>query len=138
MSGSLNKVLLIGNLGDEVKIHYFDRENCTARFSIATNEHYTNRSTGEKVVQTEWHRVVVKNKLAEICEKYLSKGDSVFVEGKLRTRKYDDHGTTKQVTEIVADNVNFLTTKGKGHTDSSSSQEFLDKSNLGDDSSSEP
>lgn len=113
MSAFLNKVLLIGNLGDNVKIHYFDKENCTGRFSIATNEYYTNRTTNERVVITEWHRIVVRNKLAETCEKYLQKGDSVLVEGKLRTRKYDDQGVSKQLTEIVADSVNFLNVKNK-------------------------
>ena len=65
MSGSLNKVMLIGNLGDEVKMHHFDGGGCVGRFPIATNENYTNKTTGEKVSNTEWHNVVVKNKAAE-------------------------------------------------------------------------
>ena len=69
MSGSLNKVMLIGNLGDDVKLHHFDGGGCIGRFPIATNENYTNKTTGEKVSNTEWHNVVVRNKAAEICEK---------------------------------------------------------------------
>ena len=85
MSGSLNKVMLIGNLGDDVKMVNFDDGGCLGRFPIATNESYNNKQTGEKVVNTEWHNIVVKNKAAEICAKYLKKGDKVYVEGKLKT-----------------------------------------------------
>jgi len=84
MSGTLNKVMLIGHLGDDVKIHYFEGGNCIGRFPIATNESYTNKQTGEKVTNTDWHNIVVRNKAAEICEKYLSKGDKVYVEGRLK------------------------------------------------------
>lgn len=108
MSGSVNKVILIGNLGGEVKIHYFDTNNCIGRFTIATNEVYTRKETGEKVTQTEWHQIIARNKLAQLCEKYLSKGDSVYVEGKLRTRKWEDNGTPKYTTEIHATTIQFL------------------------------
>jgi single-strand DNA-binding protein len=87
MNGTLNKVILIGHLGDDVKLHYFDGGNCIGRFSLATNESYTNKSTGDRVTNTEWHNVVLRDKAAEICEKYLSKGDKVYVEGKMKTRK---------------------------------------------------
>ena len=79
MSGSLNKVMLIGNLGDDVKMHHFEDGGCIGRFPIATNENYTNKQTGEKVINTEWHNAVVRNKAAEICNKYLKKGDKVIV-----------------------------------------------------------
>ena len=69
MSGSLNKVMLIGNLGDEVKMHHFDGGGCIGRFPIATNETYNNKATGEKISNTERHNVAVKNKAAEVCEK---------------------------------------------------------------------
>ena len=68
MSGTINKVILIGHLGDEVKMNYFEGGNSLGRFPIATNETYTNKQTGEKVTNTEWHTLVVRNKLAEICE----------------------------------------------------------------------
>ncbi|MDH3381173.1 MAG: single-stranded DNA-binding protein, partial [Flavobacteriaceae bacterium] len=89
MARTLNKVMLIGHLGDEVKTHYFEGGNCIARFPIATNESYTNKQTGEKVTTTDWHNIVVRNKLAEICKKYLSKGDKVYCEGKIKNREYE-------------------------------------------------
>ena len=73
MNGTLNKVILIGHLGDDVKLHYFEGGDCVGRFNLATNESYTNKSSGERVTNTEWHAVVLRNKAAEICEKYLSK-----------------------------------------------------------------
>ena len=88
MSGTLNKVMLIGHLGDNVKMKHFDNGGCIARFPLATNETYMNKATNEKVTNTDWHNIVVRNKAAEVCEKYLSKGDKVYVEGKLRTRKW--------------------------------------------------
>ena len=79
MSGTLNKVMLIGHLGDEVKIHRFEDGGCVGRFPLATNETYMNKQTNERVSNTEWHNVVLRNKAAEICEKYLSKGDKVYI-----------------------------------------------------------
>jgi single-strand DNA-binding protein len=76
MAGSINKVILIGNLGDDVKMHYFDDKNSVGRFSIATSESYTSKQTGEKVTNTDWHNIVVRNKLAEICEKSFHKKES--------------------------------------------------------------
>ena len=75
MNGTLNKVMIIGHLGDDVKIHFFEGGGCVGRFPIATNEVYTNKTSGEKVTNTDWHNVVLRNKAAEICEKYLSKGE---------------------------------------------------------------
>jgi len=111
MANSLNKVMLIGHLGDEVKMHYFEGGNCLGRFPIATNESYSNKQTGEKVTTTEWHNVVVRNKLAELCEKYLSKGDRVYVEGKIKTRQWEQEGVKRYTTEIHAFDMTFLTTK---------------------------
>ncbi|MGI9531297.1 single-stranded DNA-binding protein [Lutimonas sp.] len=111
MANSLNKVMLIGHLGDEVKMHYFEGGNCIGRFPIATNESFSNRQTGEKVTTTEWHTIVVRNKLAELCEKYLSKGDRIFVEGKIKTRQWEQEGVKRYTTEIHALEMTFLTTK---------------------------
>jgi len=112
MSGTVNKVMLIGHLGDEVKMHYFEGGGCIGRFPIATNETYTNKQTGEKVTNTDWHNVVVRNKAAEICEKYLSKGDKVYIEGRIKTRKWtDDKGMERYSTEIQCTDFTFLTTK---------------------------
>ncbi len=112
MQGTLNKVMLIGHLGDEVKMHYFDNGNSVARFSIATNEVYINKTTNEKVTSTEWHNLVVRNKLAEICEKHLSKGDKIYVEGRIRSRQWQaDDGSTKYTYEIQVFEFTFLNTK---------------------------
>ncbi len=111
MANSLNKVMLIGHLGDEVKMHYFEGGNCLGRFPVATNESYSNKQTGEKVTTTEWHNVVARNKLAELCEKYLSKGDRVFIEGKIKTRQWEQEGVKRYSTEIHALDMTFLTTK---------------------------
>ena len=114
MSGTLNKVMLIGHLGDEVKLHYFDDRNCIGRFPLATNETYTNKQTNERVTNTEWHNIVVRNKAAEICEKYLSKGDKVYIEGRLKTRKWqDDKGNDRYSTEVHCTDFTFLTNKNE-------------------------
>ncbi len=115
MSGTLNKVMLIGHTGDEVKMHYFEGGGSIGRFPLATNETYTNRTTGEKVSNTEWHNIVVRNKAAEICEKYLNKGDKVYIEGRLKTRKWqDDKGMDRYSTEIQCTDFTFLTPKAEG------------------------
>ena len=112
MNGTLNKVMLIGHLGDDVKMHYFDAGNCIGRFQLATNEVYINKTTNEKIVSTEWHNIVVRNKAAEICEKYLSKGDKIYVEGRIKSRQWQaEDGTTKHTTEIQVTEFTFLTTK---------------------------
>ena len=111
MSGTINKAILIGHLGDEVKMNYFEGGNSLGRFPIATNETYTNKQTGEKVTNTEWHTLVVRNKLAEICEKYLSKGDKVYCEGRIKTRQWEQEGQKRYTTEIHVANMTFLSTK---------------------------
>ena len=112
MSGTLNKVMLIGHLGDEVKMHYFEGGNCIGRFSLATNEVYVNKTTNEKITSTEWHNLVVKNKAAEMCEKYLSKGDKIYVEGRIKTRHWQtEDGTQKSLTEIQVTEFTFLNLK---------------------------
>ena len=112
MNGTLNKVMLIGHLGDDVKIHFFEGGGCIGRFPIATNEVYTNKTSGEKVTNTDWHNVVLRNKAAEICEKYLSKGDKIYIEGRLKTRKWQDQDNKdRYTTEINVDEFTFLSTK---------------------------
>tara|TARA_B100000767_G_scaffold273421_1_gene303480 strand:- start:1917 stop:2339 length:423 start_codon:yes stop_codon:yes gene_type:complete len=114
MSGTLNKVMLIGHLGDDIKMHYFEGGGCVGRFPLATNESYTNKSTGEKISQTEWHNLIVKNKAAEVCEKYIGKGDKIYIEGKLKTRKWQDQdGKDRYSTEIVVNEFTFLSGKGE-------------------------
>ena len=115
MSGTLNKVMLIGHLGDEVKMHYFEGGNCIGRFPVATNETYTNKQTGEKVSNTEWHNIVVRNKAAEICEKYLKKGDKIYVEGRLKNRQWqDESGQMRYSTEVHVTDFTFLSPPKEG------------------------
>ena len=111
MAGTINKVILIGNLGDDVKMHYFDDQNCVGRFPIATSESYTSRQTGEKVTTTDWHNLVVRNGLAKVCEKYLTKGDKVYVEGKLKNRQWEQDGVKRYSTEIQVNEMTMLSTK---------------------------
>lgn len=111
MAGTVNKVILIGHLGDDIKMHYFEGGNAVGRFPLATNESYTNKQNGEKVVQTDWHNIVVRNKLAELCEKYLVKGDRVYCEGKLRNRQWEQDGQKRYTTEIVVSEMTFLSTQ---------------------------
>ena len=114
MSGTLNKVMLIGHTGDEIKMHYFEGGGCIGRFPLATNESYTNRTTGERVTNTEWHNIVVRNKAAEICEKYLKKGDKIYIEGRLKTRKWqDEQGRDRYSTEIQCTEFTFLTPRNE-------------------------
>ena len=112
MSGTLNKVMLIGHLGDDVKIHRFEDGGCIGRFPLATNEVYSNKNTGEKVTNTEWHNIVVRNKLAEVCEKYLTKGDKIYLEGRIKNRKWQgENGEDRYTTEIIVSEFTFLSIK---------------------------
>jgi single-strand DNA-binding protein len=113
MAGSLNKVLLIGRLGQDPKLSYTASGTPVANFTMATDESYTDRE-GKKVEQTEWHRIVVWSKQAELCANYLSKGRLVMVEGKLQTRNYEKEGQKHYITEIVAQRVQFLDSKQEG------------------------
>lgn len=104
--------MLIGHTGDDVKMHYFEGGGSIGRFSIATNDVYTNKTTGQRVESTEWHNIIVRNKAAEICEKYLKKGDKVYVEGRLKTRKWtDDKGIERTSVEIQCTDFTFLSPK---------------------------
>lgn len=110
MSG-VNKVILIGRLGKDPEVRNLDNGAVVANFSIATSESYKDRTTGEKKEITEWHNIVLWRGLAEIAQKYLRKGDMVYIEGKLRTRSWEKDGVTRYTTEIVADNMNMLSPK---------------------------
>ena len=110
MNGSINKVILIGNLGDDVKMHHFDN-NVLGRFPIATSESYTSKNTNERVTKTEWHTIVVRNRLAEVCNEHLKKGDKIYIEGSLKNRKWENKGEIRYATEVYAEHVEFLTPK---------------------------
>lgn len=123
-SGTLNKVMLIGHTGDDVKMHYFEGGGCIGRFPLATNEDYVNRTTGERVSNTEWHNIVVRNKAAEVCEKYLNKGDKVYIEGRIKTRKWtDDKGMERYSTEVQCSEFTFLTPKEQSGSGSGMQQQ---------------
>ena len=104
----VNKVILVGNLGKDPEVRYLEGGTAVANFSLATTESYKDKQ-GNRIEQTEWHNIVVWRGLAEVAEKYLKKGSQVYVEGKLRTRSYDDKdGVKRYSTEIVADNMTML------------------------------
>ena len=128
MSGTLNKVMLIGHLGDDVKIHRFEDGGCVGRFPLATNETYLNKQTNERVSNTEWHNIILRNKAAEICEKYLSKGDKVYIEGRIKTRKWqDDKGNDRYSTEINCTEFTFLSNKNEIPTQTDNSTSVSEK-----------
>jgi single-strand DNA-binding protein len=107
MAGGINKVILVGNLGQDPEIRYTADGRPIANFSIATSESWKDKNSGEKREKTEWHRVVVFGKLAEICGEYLSKGRQVYIEGKLQTRKWQGQdGQDRYTTEVVVDSFN--------------------------------
>jgi single-strand DNA-binding protein len=131
MSGTLNKVMLIGHLGDDVKMHFFDGGGSIGRFPLATNESYVNKTSGEKVTNTEWHNIIVRNKAAEVCEKYLSKGDKIYIEGRIKTRKWtDESGNDRFSTEINVNEFTFLSTKKENSSVSSASENISSSPNI--------
>lgn len=112
MAGSVNKVILIGNLGIDPEVRYLENGQAVANFRLATNRVYTTKEN-ERREETEWHRVVLWGKLAEIAEKYLTKGRTVYVEGRLRTRQWvDQTGAERYTTEVVGETMTMLGNKG--------------------------
>ncbi len=117
--GSVNKVILIGNLGADPEIRVTPAGNKVATLRIATNEFYRD-AQGELQQVTEWHRVVCWNRLAEQCEQYLSKGRQVYIEGRIRTRKYTDNtGIDRYITEVIAQRVVFLGSRAEAELSAS-------------------
>ena len=118
---SVNKVILIGNLGKDPEVRHFENGGSLARFSLATSETYTNKETNEKVTQTEWHTVVTRGGLAsKVVEPYLKKGNSVYIEGRLRTRSWEDkEGITRYTTEVLCDSLEMLGKKSDNSESSS-------------------
>ncbi|HYV49362.1 MAG TPA: single-stranded DNA-binding protein [Myxococcaceae bacterium] len=111
--GGVNKVILIGNLGRDPEVRFTPSGQAVANFTVATNESWTDKQ-GQKQERTEWHRIVVWGKLAELCGEYLSKGRQCFVEGRLQTREWTDkEGKKNYTTEVVAQNVQFLGGRGE-------------------------
>ncbi|WP_069660554.1 single-stranded DNA-binding protein [Arcticibacter eurypsychrophilus] len=118
----VNKVILVGHLGKDPEVRHLENGTSVASFTLATSENYTR--DGKKVEQTEWHNIVVWRGLADVAEKYLKKGELVYVEGKLRTRSYDDkNGVKRYQTEVVADNFTMLGKKSPGDEQSHSEEQ---------------
>ena len=119
MARSLNKVMLIGNLGKDPEVRHLENGTAVANFSIATSESYKDRNSGEIITNTDWHNVVLWRGLADVSEKYLKKGDKVYLEGKLRSRSYQDQqGVTKYITEVVVDDMVMLGNRNTGEQNS--------------------
>ncbi|MFN3916561.1 MAG: single-stranded DNA-binding protein [Flavobacteriales bacterium] len=109
MAGSVNKVILIGNLGKDPEIRTLETGVSVATIVLATSERYKDRNTGEQKETTDWHTVVLWRGLADVAQKYLKKGSSVYIEGRLKTRNYTDkEGNTRYVTEVLGDNLTML------------------------------
>jgi single-strand DNA-binding protein len=109
MAGSVNKVILIGNLGKDPEIRRLENGATVASFSLATSETYIEKATGERRENTDWHNIVAWRGLAEVIEKYLRKGTKIYVEGKLKTRSWQDkEGNTRYTTEVLAEEMTIL------------------------------
>lgn len=115
---SVNKVILVGNLGRDPEVRYMPNGEAVANFSIATTENWKDKS-GVKQEKTEWHNIVMYRRLAEIAGEYLKKGRPVYIEGRLQTRKWEKDGVTRYTTEIIGDQMQMLGGKGDGNSDSS-------------------
>jgi len=110
---SVNKVIIIGNLGKDPEVKHLESGAVVASFSIATSESYKDKTSGERVTTTEWHNITLWRGLAEVAEKYLKKGAKVYIEGKLKTRKWQDkEGNDRYTTDIVGDQMTMLGNKG--------------------------
>jgi single-strand DNA-binding protein len=115
MAGSVNKVILVGNLGKDPEVRRLESGSVVATFPLATNESYKDKN-GNRVDNTEWHNIVLWRGLAEIAEKYLRKGSMVYIEGKLKTRSWEDQNNqTRYTTEVVGDNMTMLGTRETGN-----------------------
>lgn len=122
MARGVNKVILIGNLGKDPEVRYTPSGTAVANITLATSESWKDKQSGENVERTEWHRIVFYQRLAEIVGEYLRKGAKVYVEGRLQTRKWQDKtsGQDRYTTEIIADSMQMLDSKGGSATESSS------------------
>lgn len=125
---SINKVILVGNVGKDPEVRHLDSGTSVANFPLATSESYTAKS-GEKVTNTEWHNIVAWRGLADVAEKYIQKGTQLYVEGKIRTRSYEQDGVKKYRTEIFADSIQMLGRKDDNVSDGGNSYQENQVSN---------
>lgn len=110
----VNKVILIGNLGQDPEVRYMPNGNAVANVTLATSETWKDKNTGEQQEKTEWHRVVFFRRLAEVVGEYVKKGSKIYIEGRLQTRQWEKDGVTRYTTEIVADQMQMLDSRGGG------------------------
>ena len=123
MARGVNKVILIGNLGQDPEVKYMPNGNAVANITVATSESWKDKNTGEQVDKTEWHRVVFFRRLAEIVGEYLKKGSKIYIEGKLQTRKWQDkNGADHWTTEVIANEMQMLDSRGGGSSDFNQNQ----------------
>ena len=123
-SRGINKVILIGNLGQDPEVRYMSNGGAVCNITLATSETWKDKNTGEQQEKTEWHRVVAFRRLAEIMGEYLKKGSKVYIEGRLQTRKWQDQqGQDRYTTEILADEMQMLDSRGGGSADFAPSQQ---------------
>lgn len=135
---SVNKVILVGNVGKDPDVRHLDSGVSVARFSLATNETYTDK-TGKKVTQTEWHNIVVWRGLADVAEKYVRAGKLLFVEGRLRTSSYDDKdGIKRYTTEILCDNFRLLGPSGNSEGNSNNQTKSMESTAVSEPQGSVP
>jgi len=122
MARGINKVILIGNLGQDPEVRFMPNGGAVTNFSVATSESWKDKNTGQQQERTEWHRCVAFGKLAEICGAYLKKGSKVYVEGKLQTRKWQKDGQDQYTTEIVIGEMQMLDSRGGGDREDQGAQ----------------
>ena len=122
-SRGVNKVILVGNVGNDPEVRYMPNGNAVANVSVATSDSWKDRNTGDQQERTEWHRVVFFNRLAEIVEQYVKKGTKLYLEGRLQTRSWEQDGAKRFSTEIVANEMQMLDSRGAGGVN----QEFGDQ-----------
>ena len=122
-SRGVNKVILVGNVGNDPEVRYMPNGNAVANVSVATSDSWKDRNTGDQQERTEWHRVVFFNRLAEIVEQYVKKGTKLYLEGRLQTRSWEQDGAKRYSTQIVANEMQMLDSRGAGGVN----QEFGDQ-----------
>ena len=122
-SRGVNKVILVGNVGNDPEVRYMPNGNAVANVSVATSDSWKDKNTGDQQERTEWHRVVFFNRLAEIVEQYVKKGTKLYLEGRLQTRSWEQDGAKRYSTEIVANEMQMLDSRGAGGVN----QEFGDQ-----------
>jgi len=113
-SRGINKVILVGNVGGDPEVRYMPSGSAVVNLTLATSESWKDKNTGENVEKTEWHRVVFFNRLAEIVGEYVRKGSKLYVEGRLQTRSWDQDGVKRYATEVVANEMQMLDSRGAG------------------------